>query len=1555
MRRNERRTGRTLWAVTVLATLVAAAPARAAEGAETVAARVAELRRVRDAMVAHLEARLAADAEKGPGADYVLRFDQGADGEAMDVVLRQRGGAWRSGHAAVPVWRQESFQDKFRYYHRGGHARVVRDKWRFAVDAEGLRAEAGRLGGSAVMDIRLDLTREERFPPGTPVRWSNTGEVFTWFERMNALSFHTPRRQRYAIDADCSETVREFSLVLEDAADGRSPVEVVFRAPQPTWDRPEVRARWWNASWHEADASGVVVTDGRVSGTLAITFKPDKWYPKKPVEMRYVLEGRIDGPRCTGTYQGEGGFGDLSGSFAGECGAHVTGRFEAEGALGRTGSRLRGRKLPVRMDVAALFGGDEPAGTPAQAVRALGTLLHQVRALDMALKQYPLPIEEALRQTATAWPRWGETGAPAEGDWPDALAHADRVVACAAAAAERAEPAPYAHGLVGPADRTFGPFFGAEPLTATGAAYTMPEVTPDGAQRWAYLPAWRILGPLPRDDDYDHNTAEIPEAFPCGGAYDIDPALFPSEKGKPAPEPIARWTLVEVDGPKVRSPWQQVRRRGTFRGHTVHAAATLEAPRAMDVWVSMAALEHGKLWVNDRLVWVSDERQWRTHAGREAVLKVALRQGVNRLLVRCREDRGEAWFRMHVCLQGSPASEAAADAALAVGPEPGADAEPPLAWDIEKGVNVAWEAELPEPATAGPAVLDGRLCYGAAAGEVTCVDAASGTRLWRRDDALLEAFDGQRRTEVAQAVADVRASRSDGDAGRRRALGHGWGRFQPVGERLYAYHTLGAVLCLDAAGQTCWAADTGLEDATMRVVGNRVLLEGVVRAEKRGAPTTRRLALDAATGKLAWQKELPGRLGGSLHALRLADDGPGARMVASTCGQVFDALDGRIALERLDIDAAPPGTKPKGIFDEEGDFAWHFVGRDLYCAKLGVIYAVRFFLDPHGQVGHRVLWRNNYGIKYDRPIPMTAWGPWALAVNIVQENCPGHSNAWRREVSVYERDTGRPVVRLKPVLDDCQSWGPSPRAGHYLFVHDPGALTDYGQVAVVELGVDRPHVLCLNRVPDGTAVPVFDGPRMFLRQGRKLWCVAATTAEGKRYQQARIGAALIDAILPPPAEGRDLAAPEPLRDPPSRAEAPRATLDDKAGPGRWLLAGPFGAPDAADHPTLAALRAARGETLALAGGARTFEPLPDAALHVGTSWGHAYYLDGLGGTTAQPFRRVDLLRCVGGDPDASAVLYTVLDNTRDREATVRIARRGLDVWLGGLKMRPNQRVRLAKGFYPLVVRIGPDCFERPLPKLDVRTALADKSMRPLDWPTQWTVFGGVPGSVDLATPDQLREIPETLTLGGRTLEPVTRTADSGGMVDLVDPGATRDDAPTSKQTAYCFGTFECDRDATLVVNCSADWWMLWYLDGKLVYSTAAKGNEAPPDRLSAHTWSAAVGKGRHVVAAVVRSGSEGWSVTSLGGLVEKSIDELRAEQVDPKTPLPPAVVTPVSFEVHPTPADILAARLRAARDRRAALEHVVAEAPESPAAEAARAWLKRLASSPHGSPATQGD
>jgi hypothetical protein len=163
---------------------------------------------------------------------------------------------------------------------------------------------------------------------------------------------------------------------------------------------------------------------------------------------------------------------------------------------------------------------------------------------------------------------------------------------------------------------------------------------------------------------------------------------------------------------------------------------------------------------------------------------------------------------------------------------------------------------------------------------------------------------------------------------------------------------------------------------------------------------------------------------------------------------------------------------------------------------------------------------------------------------------------------------------------------------------------------------------------------------------------------------------------------------------------------------------------------------------------------------------------------------------------------------------------------------------------------------------DVADLLAGSRLESVEWPCTWQVFGPLPKTIEPLAPGVLKTIPAALEVNGVGLpgRPVQSTGewlDLGRQFGKFGPN----------RSAYAMGRIVCRKAGRLVVNASADWWMEWYLDGELLYSTLASGNEGSARSLAAHTFSRDVSRGEHTVAVFVRAGSLGWTLKSLGGLM----------------------------------------------------------------------------------------
>jgi hypothetical protein len=135
--------------------------------------------------------------------------------------------------------------------------------------------------------------------------------------------------------------------------------------------------------------------------------------------------------------------------------------------------------------------------------------------------------------------------------------------------------------------------------------------------------------------------------------------------------------------------------------------------------------------------------------------------------------------------------------------------------------------------------------------------------------------------------------------------------------------------------------------------------------------------------------------------------------------------------------------------------------------------------------------------------------------------------------------------------------------------------------------------------------------------------------------------------------------------------------------------------DEVEQQVFPRLRPEIGSSVELGGATATFQPLPREETHSTFSYGHSYYLCGLGGTISQLQRSINLSACTGGDTAKCGLLFTVVHNSRQRVAALLLPPTGLDVWLGGTRVRAYDSVRLAPGAYPLLVRARPDYFPGP--------------------------------------------------------------------------------------------------------------------------------------------------------------------------------------------------------------------------------------------------------------------
>jgi len=118
----------------------------------------------------------------------------------------------------------------------------------------------------------------------------------------------------------------------------------------------------------------------------------------------------------------------------------------------------------------------------------------------------------------------------------------------------------------------------------------------------------------------------------------------------------------------------------------------------------------------------------------------------------------------------------------------------------------------------------------------------------------------------------------------------------------------------------------------------------------------------------------------------------------------------------------------------------------------------------------------------------------------------------------------------------------------------------------------------------------------------------------------------------------------------------------------------------------------------------------------------------------------------------------------------------------------------------------------------------------------------------------LAAIPDRIALEGKTFAGTFAAAPK----DRLDFGKAAGGF-VSKRPGIAYAYIDAPEATNLECGAAGDWWMAWYLNGKKVYDTLEKGNEAHGP-VSDHPFVLPLRKGRNVVAVGVLSGSAGWAV-----------------------------------------------------------------------------------------------
>ncbi|RMD79063.1 MAG: hypothetical protein D6820_08840, partial [Lentisphaerae bacterium] len=142
------------------------------------------------------------------------------------------------------------------------------------------------------------------------------------------------------------------------------------------------------------------------------------------------------------------------------------------------------------------------------------------------------------------------------------------------------------------------------------------------------------------------------------------------------------------------------------------------------------------------------------------------------------------------------------------------------------------------------------------------------------------------------------------------------------------------------------------------------------------------------------------------------------------------------------------------------------------------------------------------------------------------------------------------------------------------------------------------------------------------------------------------------------------------------------------------------------------------------------------------------------------------------------------------------------------------------------------------------------------WPQTWRLFTGIQSGIDLTR--YTSQIPASLPGHSgpckiQTVTPRNHTIDIAAITGTIKV----------KTPAVLMAMIEAPKAMTIEIGASADWWMEWYVNGRLIYDTLEKGNGSGFSILD-HTFNMPLRQGKNLIAVRVLSGSMGWKLLCAG-------------------------------------------------------------------------------------------
>jgi len=1053
---------------------------------------------------------------------------------------------------------------------------------------------------------------------------------------------------------------------------------------------------------------------------------------------RYVLRGELaqpDGGAFAGTYQLTKEQDQSEGVLGGVLYRAFAGTYTTAGVDGNWSQEVLAGVAPATVETAAV-----PAITETGLRQGLA-LYRQVAALDRALREYPLPLPVALQEA--------NDGTDNRNDYW-ALRYKGRNVVrqptitvpehLHEALAAEAGPAAYLEELAKLAQQAVKDRQAGQATVVGTAANPHPEFGPFAAGKsdWQLVGNWTCFGVVPRTYSFD-SAPYLPEVAVVPAlktASDARRMAFTNEMehlwvwhAEPNPTDgrvrMSRTLLTPTREERARWGTNYQNKNALFKGGpltahtgttgdtmdffyqllaTWYATTTIQAEKAERIWLAAAIGWDGRLWVNGSLVWRPDRRETPNQV---AVFPVDLVAGENRLTVCCSArpiqdgNMGNMGARIHKYAErmygefalwtgrGQPASGAAVPAVTTPTPTAAPAAAPPIAWDLEKKINVRWQTALPTR-DAEPAVVGAKLFLTTTEGGLACLDAHTGKEVWRKTPAV----------ELPAAPKEILTVTYDRDLQWKKGTGAMPYKSQfaesclPAvadAQRVWMHNHRGAVACYQHDGTEVWAQQVPAQ--VLRVASGQELRARVVPPVGPAslgsllivAAGDGLIALDKETGKEKWRRPGLDFLG------RFATMNVGGGLVLLCSGEVLDAATGQTLFQR----AAPEMNDSACVPVVDGAVAYYHAGSA----------AVRFWAGADGGVRSRLLWdspadarKRGSDINSALHVPSFAPTPalWrGLLINHMAEMMSiehGPQNSMRLHVS--DAATGCAVAQRYCVVPNAMHPARATVvAGDYVFCADRGGKTfgnnpkfpETPQIAVLLAG-EQPRRLATNPGLNTLAPPVAAGRRLYLAGDGQVVCIERPEALGDKFSEHEL-AALAKEYFPleigAKAEGVEAITLAPLAQLPAGVPVVPLLVGDRTIP--WdkstaplhvgfpcQLNGAWPLPDQPVEPQLPAL----GATIA----GVAVRAVPAEGIATGKKILERTMLNYFQGVDTFALNTTNLFT---GTRPARGLFGAVLDNRRTWTLRAELPA-DTRLWLASREVKTGDYVRLAPGYYSFV-------------------------------------------------------------------------------------------------------------------------------------------------------------------------------------------------------------------------------------------------------------------------------